>query len=63
MNEINFTLEMLTIVRFMFKCKRIFGDIIFFPIDLPLLKSPAFGNVMALPKAGDFYNGGLWDNS
>ena len=24
---------------------------------------PAFGNVITLPKAGDFYNGGLWENS
>ena len=24
---------------------------------------PAFGNVITLPKAGNFYNGGLWWNS
>jgi len=33
-----------------------------FPIDLHGKKSLTFGNVMALPKMGDFYNRGLWGN-
>ena len=28
-----------------------------FPHRPPLKQSPAFGNTIALPKAGDFYNG------
>jgi len=29
----------------------------------PLSKSPAFGNIKTLRKAGNFYNGGLWGKS
>ena len=34
-----------------------------FPIDPHCKKLAAFGNVIMLPKAEFFYNGGLWGNS